>query len=337
MRKSCKILSAVLIFLLVAIPLRADQIVLKNGDKLTGKIGQIIGGSMTFTSPVLGTLTIKLADIKSYSTTEPATVQLKSGNIFHSQIQQGTPTEIRTANNLLTPIAEIKSVNPPPEVWTGSVVANGALYRGNTNSATVGISANASLRRDDPFFNDRFTLSGDYNYGSTGTDGGTITTADNADASFQYDRFLSAKLYGYGDIGYAFDRIADLNLRLTPGLGAGYQWVESPDLNFDTEGGVTYLYEDYQTSGIVQEAALRLAYHVDGKINPTLSAFNDFEYVAAYNDPANYVITADAGIQEDITSNFFSQFKVVYVRNDRPAAMRLKDDLTYLLGVGWKF
>jgi hypothetical protein len=38
-----------------------------------------------------------------------------------------------------------------------------------------------------------------------------------------------------------------------------------------------------------------------------------------------------------LTTNFFSQFKVQYRRADRPASGSLKDELAFLLGVGWKF
>ena len=39
---------------------------LKNGDKLTGKIGQISGGKVTFDSPMLGEITIDLANVESW-------------------------------------------------------------------------------------------------------------------------------------------------------------------------------------------------------------------------------------------------------------------------------
>jgi putative salt-induced outer membrane protein YdiY len=128
-----------------------------------------------------------------------------------------------------------------------------------------------------------------------------------------------------------------LEVQLTPGVGLGYQWFEQPDFNFNTEGGVSYLYQDFSTSGVQQETAFRLAYHIDKQLNDKVSLFNDTEYLAAFRDPSDYIITADAGVQATLTASFFSQFKVQYRRADRPAAGSVKDDLAYLLGVGWKF
>src|SRR5271154_752746 len=128
------LLVAVGLTIAISVPIRADVVVLKNGDTLSGTIGQITAGSMAFTSPILGDLSIKLTDIQSYSTTAPATVRLKSGQTFSSPISKGDPTQIQTADNKTTQIADIKSVNPPAELWTGSVVVNGELQRGNTNA-----------------------------------------------------------------------------------------------------------------------------------------------------------------------------------------------------------
>lgn len=335
-RFNCLVLSAALV-LAASAWAWADVVVLNNGDKLTGSIGQIKDGSMAFTSPVLGALTIKLSDIQSYQTTSAATVQLKDGQTFQTPIVQGTATQIVTGDQKTVAVEEIKAVNAPPEVWTGAVVFNGVLNRGNTNNETAGLGADAVLRRDNPFADDRFTLKGDYNYGNTGRGADKTTTTDNLDALVKYDKFITEKLYGYGEVGYLHDRIAQLNVQLTPGAGLGYQWTDKPLFSFNTEGGVNYVYEDYQGSSPDQKADYRLAYHLTSQLNPTVSLFNDAEYLAAFEDPADYLLNADAGIRADLTKSFFAQFKVLYRRNDRPAAGALKDDLTYLLGVGWTF
>jgi putative salt-induced outer membrane protein YdiY len=160
---------------------------------------------------------------------------------------------------------------------------------------------------------------------------------NNSNATAYHEFTPGEKFYGYGDVGYLRDRIANLEVQLTPGVGMGYQWFEQPDFNFNTEGGIRYLYQDFSDSGVQQETAFRLAYHVDKQLNDQVTIFNDAEYLAAFSDPADYIINADAGIQADLTRNFFSQFKVRYRRADRPAMGSLKDDLAFLLGVGWKF
>lgn len=315
---------------------RADEVVLKNGDKLNGKIGEITDGTIAFTSPILGAISIKLSDVTSYKTDGPATLQLKDGT-FITQPITGTSDTVTTGDQVAHPISSIKHVNPPAIAWTGNIVFNGELDRGNTNSATAGLSGNAVLRRDNANYDDRFTLGADYNFQDTGRGTSTHTTADNYDASAKYDKFFSEKFYGYGDVEYFHDRIAGLNVRLTPGAGVGYQWVESPTFNFNTEGGISYVYEDQTPGGVDQNADFRLAYHLDKKLNAKVGLFNDVEFLAAVTNPADYFLDADAGVRADLTDHFFAQFKIDYKRNDNPAGGLLKDDLQFLLGVGWGF
>jgi putative salt-induced outer membrane protein YdiY len=297
---------------------RADEVILNDGNKLTGTIGLISGDLMKFTS---------------------ATLRLKNGTFVSGTIKQADATQIVTTDGKTIASADVVRINPPPVGWTGSVVANGVLARGNSNSESFGLAAGATLRRDTPQNDDRLTLNGSYNFvrsgrGATGTD-----TTDNAGAGLAYDLFFTQQLYGYADAGVFHDRIADLNYRLTPGVGAGYQWVESKAFNFSTEGGVSYLYQDYQNAPIQQDTALRLAYHADYTLNDTVSLFNNVEYLVPFKfgETNRYVLTADAGVRANLTKSFFSEFKVVYHRNDRPPTGFLKDDLMYLLGVGWQF
>jgi putative salt-induced outer membrane protein YdiY len=324
--------------LMFASQARADEVVLKNGDTIHGTVGEITGGVMKFKSPNLGDLSIKLADIKTYKTDAPATVRLKQGGpVVVGPITEGSATRITTAGGQTISTAQVKVVNPPPAAWTGSVIASGIINRGNTNNETGGIAGSATLRRQTSTYDDRFAFGGDYNYGNTGRGDTKDTTVDNGDLRGEYDRYFTDQWYGLAVVGLNHDRIAHLNYRVTPGLGVGYQPFEGPDFNLRGEAGISYLYEDFQPGGIDSKAALRLAYHVDKKLNDRVSVFNDVEWLPAFENPADYVLTADAGIHADITKQFFSEFKVVYRRNDNPPAGTQKDDLEFLAGLGWKF
>jgi putative salt-induced outer membrane protein YdiY len=315
----------------------ADEVVLKNGDTIHGTVGEIAGGVMKFDSPPLGSLSIKLSDIKSYKTEKPAILQLNQGQQIISPIAEGTAAKITTADGQSLPTGEVKYVNHPKPAWTGSIIANGVLNRGNTNNETAGVTATATLRRETPLINDRTFLLADYSYGNTGRGGSQTETTDNGDIKGEYDRYWSDQFYGLAVAGLTHDRIAHLDYRLTPGLGVGYQPLEGPKFNLRGEAGVSYLYEDYQPGGVDQKVVLRLAYHVDKQLNERVSVFNDVEWLPAFQDPADYVLNADAGFHADITKHFFGELKVVYRRNDRPPVGTLKDDLEFVAGLGWKF
>jgi len=316
---------------------RADVVTLKNGDKINGKIGQISGGKMKFSSPVLGDLTIDMTNVQSYTTDEPAKIQPKAGPLVEDKITTGTEATVETAGGKSFTMGELKSINPPPKEWTGSVLFATALARGNTETFDLGLRINATLRRDDEKDDDRFTFDAAYNYGTTGTGNDADNTTDNWMALLKYDRFWTEKLYGYAQMKVEHDLIAELNYRLSPGIGIGYQWIEQPNMNFSTEAGVSYVYEDYSSGGEDSFAAMRFAYHFDRQLAENAKLFHNLEYVGAFEDPGNYNLNGDVGLRTDLTKTFFAEFRFEYKRDSTPAEGALKNDMRYVAGLGWSF
>ena len=322
---------------IVVAPARGDEVVLTNGDKLTGTVGEIAAGKMKFTSPVLGEIAIEMKNVRSFTTDAPATIQPKDGPRVQGKITEGDATKVTTESGRTFTLSDVKAVNPPPVKWTGFVLGNLSIARGNTETIDAGVEAQAVLRRDTDTANDRFTIRGQYNFASAGTGDDSITTEENLEAAAKYDRYFTEKWYGYGIVTYEKDHVADLQFRIAPGLGVGYQWVESPTFNLQTEAGVSYVYEDFDPGGDNDFVALRLAYHVDKKLNNKVLLFHNLEYLPALEDFGDFLMKADAGIQADLTKTFFSQLKVEWDYDATPAPDRDKNDYRYLVGVGWRF
>ena len=317
----------------------ADQVIFKNGDKITGKLGAMEGGKLKITSAVAGEITVDMKDVATFSTDEPIEVRTSDGKKIHEQITAGETDQIKPEQGEVIPLANVTKLNPPPQKWTGSILVNGAIQRGNTNTDDLGISINAVLRRETDTTDDRFTLDGGYFFGRSKSTGGgdKVTTTDNWNASFKYDRFWTKQFYTYGIMKAEHDRIAALNYRLSPGVGVGYQWIERPDLNFNTEAGISYVYEDYTTGDSDDHIAGRLAYHFDKKLNDVVTLFHNLEWLPAFEDPSDYNLDTDAGIRVKLTKAFFTEFKAEWKRDSTPAPGAEKNDLRYILGVGWQF
>jgi len=314
----------------------ADTVTLKNGDKLTGKVTDITGGTMTFNSALAGSVKIEMENVESFQTDAPLPTQLTTGEAGQP-VTGGSATTVTTAAGASVPLTQVRSVNPAGEKWTGAIIANFSLARGNTNTLDAGLQADATLRRDDVTNDDRFNLGARYNYSKNGRGDSATTSADNWLASAQYDRFWTEKLYGYANIKYEHDRIAELNYRLAPGVGLGYQWIETPKMNFSTEAGLTYVFEDYENGGQEDSISVRLAYHYDNKLSDTVSMFHNLEYIPAIEDPGDYILTTDIGVRANLTKAMFTQAKFEWKRDSQPADDSLRNDVKFILGVGWQF
>src|SRR4051812_37386929 len=257
---------------LVSVCASADEVRFKNGDKLTGTNLEVQGDKLKIKTAVAGPITVDLKDVDTFSTDAPAEVHLKDGTVVNQPLTAAPGGNIQpaaapagAAAPAPIPLSQIENVNPGYNKWSGSLTIGGLLTRGNSDTTNVNIAADAVRRTQD----DRFTLAGGYYFGrqkdpDTGTND---TTVDNWFASGKYDYFFTKKFYGYGLIRLDHDNIANLNLRVAPSIGVGYQWHEGPVWNFSTEAGVGWVFEDYETGDDDDHPAARLAYHYDRKIN----------------------------------------------------------------------
>ena len=317
-----------------------EAVLFKSGDRLTGTVDSVVGGKMTFTSKAAGKLTLNMADIKTFSTDAPIEIVQANGTVVQQQVGPGAEGQVAVLADAAQPqtlaLADIAKINPEKVTWTGAVVAGAVLNRGNTESSTASVGADASRRTD----KDRTSFGAGYYYANQrdNNTGDNSTSADSWFLKGKYDYFFSDKLYGYGNLKYEKDRIANLDMRLTPGVGLGYQWIEQPDLNFNTEGGLTYVHEVYTDPDDTRDyMAARLAYHLDKTFNDQVKGFHNLEVIPNLEDFAAVLVDTDVGLRAAMTERMFLEAKAQMAYNSQPSEGREKKDLRYTLGIGWTF
>jgi putative salt-induced outer membrane protein YdiY len=165
------------------------------------------------------------------------------------------------------------------------------------------------------------------------------TTVDNWFARAEYDYFFTQKFYAniFGRVEK--NRIIDLDLRLTPGAGVGYQWVEQPNLNFNTELGMAWVYQDYTNQPTAQEnVSARAAYHVDATFfNGQLKLFNDVAVFPSVQNTSDFLMLSDIGGRLLLTKTMFAELRIEWDYNSQPAPSTARNNTQYTLGVGWTF
>lgn len=317
----------------------ADKVEFNNGDVLTGKITNYDGKKLTIKTDTAGDVKVNLKDVKTFSTDEPIDIRLNDGTAFNRRAVPATQGAVGVEKGDIDAqsftLDKIKAINPPPVAWHGSVVLGAQISRGNTHTDRYSAAFDLNRRSE----SDRFTSSGQYSFGrERDNDTGDInTSADNWEVKAKHDHFWTEKWYGFVNVLVGKDRIQDLNLRFIPGVGVGYQWVESPDFNFNTEAGLAWVYEDYETQATKDDISLRLAYHFDKKFNDKVGMFHNLEYLPSIEDIDSFLVKADVGVRADLTQALFIEGKIEWTHNSDPAPGNDKNDTKYTLGVGWRF
>ena len=319
----------------------ADEILFLNGDRLTGKILGADGNKLTIKTESAGEITVDMSKVKTFSTDEPVVVKTGDATTVRSKISGGADGTVQVVPETggvpqIIALKDLAQINPGPVKWTGSITGNALITRGNSHTENIGVSL-AAVRRGE---HDRITLGGGYYYGrerDKDTDEDN-TTINNWFVLGKYDYFLTKKFYLYGSFRAEQDAIADLDLRLTTSVGVGYQWFETPAFNLATEAGVAWIYEEFKHQKSEDHWAGRLAYHVDWTPHKAVKLFHNLEWLPAFDGPFDdYNLNADAGLRATIIQGFFAELKIELRYDSTPARGAEKEDLRYLVGVGWSF
>jgi hypothetical protein len=76
-------------FLFRAGPLLADEILLENGDRLTGTVLKVEGGKLTLKTDYAGEIQVPVEKIKKLSTRQPSEVHLNDGEVLKGKLKDG--------------------------------------------------------------------------------------------------------------------------------------------------------------------------------------------------------------------------------------------------------
>ena len=321
-----------------------DEIHLKNGDRISGKIQHLVDGKLTIKADAAGTVTVDLSNIQTLSSDEPIEVNLKDETGFKQKVSSAGPGQFAIEGDESVkaqqfPVADIVSINPPPKPmpkWTGDISVGITSTHGNTKTDMISANANFSKRTE----KDRTMISTDYAKGEQEDPdtGETVTIEDWWRAKGKYDYFFSKKMYGYVDGRYEKDAVALLDRRMIIGVGGGYQWIESENMNFSSEFGLASLYEKYDNqTDSKSEISLQLGYNFDKKLRKNIKFVHDLTYYPAIDKFSDYYLTTTAGVRADFTEMFFATAKAIFNYDATPAIGRGSTDTKYFLGLGYRF
>lgn len=321
-------------------PVLGDEVVFKNGDKLTGTIVEMTEGELVIDTAVAGKVKVKLADVQTFSTDNPVELRFKDGSRVKQPVTRSDqPGSITAPGAAGAPastfsLEQVSSINPPFDQWTGSLMLGGMLSFGNTQAQQLNIGLDLERRTE----KDRIATGGAYRYGrqKNPDTGVSSTTTDDWSLYGQYDYFLNEKLYLFGRLDVLSDNIADLNIRFTPSIGVGYLWLDTPQITFRTEAGLGWTYEDYDATGSSDYFSARLAYAYTNKLRDGVLLFHNLAYLPSLEDLSVFKINADLGLRVDLTDVMFAEGKFDWRYYSDPPVGTDENDTRIMLSIGWK-
>lgn len=311
----------------------ADEIRMKNGDRLTGEIVRMEKDLLIFKADYAGErLGIDWKEVDCIVSERNLSMELKDNEFLIGTISCPESELFQIENKLIgksipTPLNQLLSVNP--STYSGVFNLGGSLNSGNTDTKSLNVATRFQVRTR----KHRFTVDVKHNYAAANGE----ATARNSSASLKYDFFAREKVYTYAQSLTEQDTFANLNLRNTEGLGIGYQFSDTRQVSLYAEAGISYFNEDVMVGMDKRSAAGRWAAGLDWEVGPKrIMVFHRQEgYYSGSGNSA--VLRTEQGLRIPLLDNISANFEVDYRFNKFPEAGKKKSDMNVILGLTYEY
>ena len=327
----------------------ADQITLKNGDRITGRVIKSDGKTLTFNGQYVGEFTVALDNIAKITSDKPLYVGLSDGRTVVGVVKADADrTEIRSSTGPVTAargsIQFIRSeaeqaiyestLNPGLfEQWTGGADLGVALTKGNSD--TTNIALGMAISRET--LHDKTTLYGAAVYNRDGTSGTSRTVANTLRFGGRYSRDFSKKWFGYVFSDLERNGLQELNLRWVIGGGVGYHVIRNERTNLDLLGGLAMNREYF--SGLNNDrtsAEAQAGQTLTHQFNTRVSLKEQLFFFPNLSRGGEYRINFDTSLVTDITRRIGLQLTLSDRYLSNPPSGFKQNDLLLTTGVRLK-
>lgn len=342
----------------------ADQITLKNGDRMTGTVVKSDGKSLVLHTDAAGDVTFQYSAIQQITTDadlhvsskdgktavghvtttdDKIEIATKSGGIV--EVPKGDVTLIR---NDAEQTAYDKSLHPGlRHGWTGGANVGFSVARGNSETENLALAFNAVHAS----LNDKITL-----YASaidTKNDLATPSTVANlTTGGIRYDRNFNPKLFVYASADFMSNALQYLDLRGVYGGGFGYHAISNDRTTLNFLGGLNYTHETYSNGALVPNVtppvfvsygktnrfvAISLGEELNKKLGKSTVVTQNLGFFPDLQQTGEYRFTFNLGTVTKISKwlGWQNQFSDINVSN--PPVGSKKNDVIFTTGLNIAF
>ncbi len=244
----------VVVLCLFALGARADQVTLKNGDRLTGTIVKSDAKTLLIKTELAGDVNVLWDAVTAIVSSQPLHLALKDG-----QTVVGTVTTadgkldvatketgpVATSKDAVVAVrnddeekaydAEVDRLRHPrlTDFWGGILDTGLSVTRGNSATVAFNLAAKAARTTE----RDKISVYATSVYASDNTTPPSRTTAHAIRGGIRGDFNVSDRVFVFGFTDFEYDEFQDLDLRNVLGGGLGHHVVKTKTATFDVFGG----------------------------------------------------------------------------------------------------
>ena len=325
----------------------AEQVTLKNGDRLTGAIVSMDGKKLVVHTSYAGDVSIDWSEVSQFTSDKPLVVTRTDKQVLSGTVategqevmvttaqgpQQLALTDVSAMRSPADQAAYEKSLHPGMlEGWAGGGTFGFALARGNseTTNLALGFDATRKTAKDAWVVDAASIYSTDEKLNAT--------TANSFQGLIRYDRNLTKKLFAYAAFAGGYDELQNLNYRIYPNGGLGFHAIASPKTTLDLLGGFGYTRESYTTGLTNNLLTATLGDEFAYKVTKSTTIIQNLYYLPSLNETSIYRVNGNFGVSTKINGWLTSNLLFNDRYNSAPVLGNKKNDVLFTAGVGFTF
>ena len=246
---------------------QADQVTLKNGDRISGTVVESDGKTLDMKSDFAGEIKIQWDAVVKIESSQALHVAFRDGKTVVGTLittDAGLVVATKDAGNVAAPKDRVVAIRNDAEeatyemethprftqMWSGVVDLGFAATRGNSETSAFNLSGKAARVTS----HSKISVYGTAIYSHDSTSGVPVTTAHAIRAGIRGDLNLRPRVFVFALSDFEYDQFQDLNLRNTTGGGAGYHLLKRKDTFLDVNAAAVYE-QAYFTNSITRKSA----------------------------------------------------------------------------------
>jgi hypothetical protein len=319
---------------------RTDELVLWNGNTITGEVKSLQQGKLKFKTDHAGTIYIEWEFINSVASTSFFEVENQLGEFFYGMLSAGTVERklmvIGPTKTSVLDMASVVEIMPIKQTFWGQV--DGSINVGASFTSADSIFQ-YSVESDATYRARKFSAKVALNMIETRQKERDTTFKDGLD--FSYTRFRKNRYFGSGFI--SFNRSSELGIDFRAELGGlyGRNFVQSSRTRLSGAAGLTVSRETptgADPSDNVLSALIRGQYHFFLYNYPKTDIFVDLGVLPSITDWPRLRVEFNAALNREIVTDFTLNFSVYdSYDSDPPGGALANHDFGVILSVGWTF
>ncbi len=325
----------------------ADEVKLRNGDRITGEIVKADSKTLTIKTDYAGSVPIAAEAIAQISSDQPLYFALSAGETVVGKLAtRDDKYEVSTEDASLVSLEPdaVRAIRSKPEqdkyerllrpswleLWNGGLDFGYSLTTGNARSNTL--SLGSSLNRQTS--RDRTSLYANYINAKNNNDGVTETTANAIRGGGRYEIGITNRFSAFSFADFEYNEVQLLDLRAVFGGGLGNYLIKKERAEFQVFGGGSYNRENF-SDGVTRNSGEILAgEELSLKLSDRVLLRERLQFFPNLTDRGEYRVTLDASLNTKLNSWLSWHITASNRYLSNPALGSKNNDLLLTTGIG---